>query len=309
LAWHDQWVSRRHWILFVVLAAAWGAPYLFIKVAIRDLDPATLACARLAIGAAVLMPLAGADALRALRGRLPQLALLGAVEMAGPLWLIGAGERHLSSSLTGVLVASAPLFVALLALRFDPEERATGVRLAGLVIGIVGVAVLLGLEVQGSALAGAMVLLAALGYGIGALWLKRFSDLNSFAVMGTAMAAAATLLLPVAVLKAPASAPGAGPLAATVVLGVVCTAAGFGLFARLLRAVGASRASTVAYVAPIFSVFFGIVFLDEGVHASMLAGLALILAGSWLSADGRLPRRGALRRAPSRALGYGVRSP
>jgi drug/metabolite transporter (DMT)-like permease len=302
-------VSRRHWTLLLVLAAAWGAPYLFIKIAIRDLEPATLACVRLAIGAAVLLPIAGAEALRALRGRVRELALLGAVEMAGPLWLIGAGERHLPSSLTGVLVASAPLFVALLALRFDSEERATGARLAGLLTGILGVALLLGLEVRGSAVSGAMVLVAAFGYGVGALFLKRFAGLEPFAVMGAAMAAASVLLLPVAVVEAPAHWPGAGPLAATVVLGVLCTAAGFALFARLLRAVGASRASTVAYVAPVFSVIFGTVFLGERLRPIMLAGLALILAGSWMSVDGRLPRLGTRRRAPSPELRYGVRSP
>jgi drug/metabolite transporter (DMT)-like permease len=306
---HDRRVTRRQWILFVTLAAAWGAPYLFIKVAIRDLEPATLACARLAIGAAVLLPLAGGAQLRALRRRLPELALLGAVEMAGPLWLIGAGERHLSSSLTGVLVASAPLFVALLALRFDAEERSGGARLAGLVAGILGVSLLLGLEVKGSALSGAMVLLAAFGYGVGALWLKRFSEIEPVAVMGGAMAAAAVLLAPAAALQAPSALPAAGPLASTVVLGVICTAGGFALFARIVRSVGASRASTVAYVAPVFSVLFGTVFLGEHPRPSMLAGLALILAGSWMSADGRLPRPGTRRRVPGADLTYGVRSP
>jgi drug/metabolite transporter (DMT)-like permease len=303
-------VSRRHWILFAVLAALWGAPYLFIKVAVRDLDPATLACARLAIGAAVLLPLAWRE-LSALRGRLGALVALGAVEMAGPFWLIGAGERHLSSSLTGVLVSSAPLFVALLALRVDREERATGARLAGLVVGIVGVALLLGLEVRGSAVAGGMILLAGLGYATGALSLKRFGGVEPIAVVGGAMAAAALLLAPVAILRAPSSWPPAGALASTAALGVLCTAGGFALFALLVRSAGAGRASTVAYLAPVFSVLFGVVFLSEGVRPSMLAGLALILAGSWMAADARLPRRrpGAVRAAPGNELTYGVRSP
>lgn len=297
-AWHAHEVGRRHLILFIVLAAAWGAPYLFIKVAIRDLEPATLACARLAIGAAVLLPLAGRDLL-ALRGRLLALVGLAAVEMAGPLWLIGAGERHLSSSLTGVLVASAPLFVALLALWFDREERATGSRLVGLMLGIVGVTVLLGLEVKGSALSGAMVLLAGFGYGVGALWLKRFAGIEPTAVMGAAMAAAALLLVPAAVLEAPSHWPPAGALGSTAVLGIVCTAGGFALFGRLVRSVGAGRASTVAYVAPVFSVMFGTIFLSEQLRPSMLAGLALILLGSWLAADGRLPRRRATVPVPA----------
>ena len=278
-------------------------------MAIRDLDPGTLACVRLAIGAAVLLPLAGTEALRALRGRLREVALLGAVQMAGPLWLIGAGERHLASSLTGVLVASAPLFVALLAVWFDAEERATGARLAGLLTGILGVALLLGLEVRAARAPGAMVLLAAFGYGVGALWLKRFAGLEPLAVMGSAMAAGAVLLLPAAAAGAPAGWPGAGPLAATVVLGVLCTAAGFALFARLVRAVGASRASTVAYVAPVFSVIFGTVFLGERLRPSMLGGLALILAGPGCrpTAGCRGSGRAGAPRAPSSATACGRR--
>jgi drug/metabolite transporter (DMT)-like permease len=297
-------MSRRHWILFVALAAIWGAPYLFIKVAIEELSPVTLACARTAIGAAVLLPMAArTGALGALRGRLGALAVLAAVEMALPLSLIGAGERHLPASLTGVLVASAPLFVALLALWLDREERATGVRLAGLVIGIAGVALLLGLDVRGDILAGAMVLLAGLGYACGALWLQRhFGTVDATAVMGGGMALAALLLAPAAVVTGPAAWPSAGTLGATVALGVVCTAAGFRLFAVLLKAVGAGRASTVAYLAPAFSVLFGVALLGEPLRASMLAGLALILAGSWLAADGRLPRPGLATR-PARLSG------
>jgi drug/metabolite transporter (DMT)-like permease len=264
-------VSRRHWLLFVVLAAIWGAPYLFIKIAIEDLSPAALACTRTAIGAAVLLPLAArAGALGALRARLGALAALAAMEMAGPLWLIGAGERHVSSSVTGVLIASAPLFVALLALRVDHEERADGRRLVGLLVGIVGVALLLGLELGGdgqAALGGAMILLASFGYAWGALWLKRrFSDVEATAVMGGAMAISAVLLLPAALATA-SSAPSAATLGATAVLGVVCTAAGFLLFATLLRAVGAARSSTVAYLAPGFSVLFGVAFRGEALTA------------------------------------------
>src|ERR671923_2747695 len=134
-------MSARAWAAFAAVSALWGMPYLFIKVAVDDgVSPALLAWVRVVLGAAVLLALARrAGVLAALRGRGRWIAVFGVVEIAVPFPLIAAGEQHVSSSLAAIIIAAAPLFVALLALRYDAEERVTGTRLAGLVLGLAGV--------------------------------------------------------------------------------------------------------------------------------------------------------------------------
>jgi drug/metabolite transporter (DMT)-like permease len=269
---------------------------MFIKIAVRDLSPAMVAWSRIALAAIVLVGLAASQGvLGEMRGRAPMLALLAAVQIAGPFLLISAGEVEISSSLAGILVTSTPLFTALLAIWVDHEERSQGLRLGGVLLGVVGVAVLLGVDLSGSGnelLGGLAVVLAGLGYAIGALLVKhRFSDVAPIGVAAWVMVASTAWLTPAAVVTFPASAPDLGPLASVVVLGVVGTGVAFAIFYRLLARVGPARTWVLTYLAPGFAVIYGATLLGETITVATLAGLALILIGSWLAAEGRLPTR------------------
>jgi drug/metabolite transporter (DMT)-like permease len=292
-------MDRRSWLMLLALAAIWGASYMFIKIAVRDLSPAMVAWSRIALAAIVLVALAGAGgALGGLRGRARFVVLLGAVQIGGPFLLISAGEEEISSSLAGILVTSTPLFTALLAIWVDHEERSQGLRLAGVLLGVVGVAVLLGVDLGGSGnelLGGLAVVLAGLGYAVGALLVKHhLSDAPPLGVAAWVMVASTAWLTPVALATLPGSAPGPGPVASVVVLGVLGTGVAFAIFYNLLARVGPARTWVLTYLAPAFAVAYGAVLLDETITLATLAGLALILAGSWLAAEGRVPTR-ALR--------------
>ena len=282
-------MSARAWAAFAAVSVLWGIPYLFIKIAVDDgVSPVFLAWVRVVLGAAVLLTLAWRmGVLASVRGRWLWLAVFGVVEIALAFPLIAAGEQHVASSLAAILIAAAPLFVALLALRFDDSERVAGSRLAGLLIGFAGVVALVGIDVagQGDELLGAgAILLAALCYAIGPMVLKRhLGDLDPRASMGAALAVAAVALTPAVALDPPAEIPPAPAIAALVVLGLLCTAAAFALYATLVLEVGAGRAIVITYVAPVVAVIGGVAFLDERPGAGALAGLALILLGSWLA--------------------------
>ncbi|MQA75562.1 MAG: EamA family transporter [Solirubrobacterales bacterium] len=289
-------MDRRSWTLLLVLAAIWGASYLLIKIAVRDLSPVMVAWARIALAAGILVPLAARQgALRVPRASVWWLALLGISQVAGPFVLIGAAEEEISSGLAGTLVASAPLFTALLAIRFDAGERSTGLRLGGIVLGLAGVAVLLGVDLGGSGrelIAGLAVLLAGLGYAIGGFIAKRhFASVAPLGLAAWVVVAGAILLLPAAIATVPSEAPSLGPVASVVALGVVGTGIAFAIFYELIGTVGPARTFIVTYLAPGFAVVYGAAFLDERITAAILAGLALILAGSWLAAGGGLGRR------------------
>jgi drug/metabolite transporter (DMT)-like permease len=289
-------MDRRSWLLLLVLAAIWGASYMFIEIGLRDFSPAMVAWSRIALAALVLVGLAAASgALRGFGARWRVLALVGAVQVAGPFLLIAGGQEYISSSLAGILVTAAPLFTALLAIWVDHEERSQGLRFVGIVSGFVGVVVLLGLDLGGSGdelLGGLAVVLAAFGYAVGGFLVKlRLGDLPPIGVAAWVMLASVVLLAPAALFSTPADAPGLGPVAAVVVLGVVGTGVAFAIFYELIANVGPARAFIVTYLVPGFAVVYGATLLDEEVTLAMLAGLALILAGSWLAAEGRLPWR------------------
>jgi drug/metabolite transporter (DMT)-like permease len=207
--------------------------------------------------------------------------------------LIAQGEEEITSALAGILVASAPLFTALIAVRVDHEERSSGLRLVGVLVGFAGVGFLLGVDLGGSGaalLGGLMVVLASLGYAIGGFIVKhRLSDVPSVGMSTAVMVVASVMLLPAAIATAPEEAPGIGPLAAVAALGVLGTGIAFVIFYGLISSVGPARAFLVTYIAPGFAVGYGAAFLAEEVTLVTVIGLALILAGSWLAAEGRLP--------------------
>jgi drug/metabolite transporter (DMT)-like permease len=290
-------MSARAWSGFAALSLLWGVPYLFIKVAVDGgVSPAFVAWVRVVLAAAILLTLAArAGVLGSVRGHWRWLALYALFEIAIPFPLIAAGEQHVSSSLTAILIAAVPLFVALLAIRFDQAERASGRRLVGLLIGLAGVVVLMGIDVAGKRdemLGAAAILVAALGYAAGPMVLKRkFSHLDSRSAMGTSLAIAGVALTPFAALAPPKTLPDADVLASLAVLGIACTALAFVILAALITDIGPGRALVITYVNPVVAVALGVLILDERLGPGSAAGLLLIIAGSWLSTDGRLPPR------------------
>jgi drug/metabolite transporter (DMT)-like permease len=285
-------VSARGWVLFAAVSVIWGMPYLFIKIGVEELSPGFVAWSRVALAAAVLLPLAiRTGALRGLPLR--WLAAFAAVEIAIPFPLIGFGEQRISSSLAAILIAALPLVVSFLALRFDRAERPTRTRLAGMLVGLAGVIALVGIDIggRGAELLGAAAVLAAtIGYACGPLIVnRRLKGADPLGPVTAAMAIASIMLLPFGIGDFPTEVPQTDTLVAIVVLGLVCSAAAFLLFFRLIAEVGPSRATVITYVNPIVALALGVAVLGESVTAGATAGLLLILAGSWLATDGRLP--------------------
>jgi drug/metabolite transporter (DMT)-like permease len=247
------------------------------------------------LAALVLVPIAHSQgALAPLRPHGRVIVLLAVVQVAVPFLLITFGEKHVASSLAGILVASAPIFTALVAQRIDVDERSRGWGLVGVAVGMVGVALLFGIDLSGDAdtlFGGVLVLLASVGYAIGPFVLKRrLAGAEPSGVAASSMALAALLTLPAALADPPSSA-GTGPVLAILALGALGTGLAFLVFYTLIAEVGPARASLVAYIAPGFAVVYGVALLDESLTAGTVAGLALILCGSYLGAEGRLPWR------------------
>ena len=290
-------MNRRAWLLMSLLAALWGASYLFIKVALEDgLNPVFIVLARLALGALVLVPLAlRAGVLTHMRALSGPIVFVAIIQVVVPFVLITAGEQHISSALTGILVSAAPIFTALIAARFDDDERPHGVATAGVVMGIVGVVLLFGIDLSGDAQAlagGLMVLLATVGYAIGPLYIKhRLRGVAPVSIAASTMAAGTLVLAPFALFTLPGQMPDAQAIGAIVALGAGGTGIAFAIFYTLIADIGPGRASLVGYLAPGFAVFYGVTLLSEPLTVGSILGLLLILAGSWIAAEGRLPGR------------------
>jgi drug/metabolite transporter (DMT)-like permease len=292
-------VSSRHWTLLLFLASLWGASYLFIKIGLEDLPPAAVVFGRTLLAAGVLLPFAArTGGLTSLTDSWRPIAALAAVQVAGPFMLISIGEQEISSSLAGILVASAPIFTALLAIKLDDAERVHGWNLVGVAAGIVGVALLLGLDTgggSGAIVGGIFVVVASLGYALGSFLLKkRLSDRAPTGISGLAMAFSAVMTLPFVLIDPPEAMPGAGSLAAVAALGIFGTGVAFGLFYTMIAQVGPTKASLVAYIAPGFAVIYGVLLRDESFTAATAAGLLLIVGGSYLAAQGAFWRRSAV---------------
>jgi drug/metabolite transporter (DMT)-like permease len=285
-------MSPRGWILFAAVSVVWGVPYLFIKLAVEDLTPGFVAWSRVMLAAVILLPIAWrTGALRGLPVR--WLAGFALFEITVPFFLIAFGEVRVSSSLAAILIATVPLVVAALALRFDRDERPTRSRFIGMLIGLVGVVALVGIDVGGrvTELVGALAVLGgAIGYAIGPLIAKRhLTSGDPLGPVAGSLGIAAVMLLPFAIAGLPTQAPDTEAVASVAVLGLVCTAVGFLLYLSLIGEVGPSRATIITYVNPVVALALGVAILDEQVTGAMAAGLLLILAGSWLSTDGRVP--------------------
>lgn len=279
-------MTRRYLPMLVLLALVWGSSFMFIKVAVRDLDPATLVLGRLGVAAvtlAVIVPLllGGARAtLAEVRGHWPWLAVVGLLNTAVPFWLLSWGETRIDSGLASIIQASVPIFNALLAFGFFHEQRVTGRSLVGVAVGFVGVALLVGAQPHAKILGAIAVVGMATCYAAGGLLTKHhLSEVRPQAVaLGTTLVAAVAML-PTGIAFAPRHVPGWEPVASVVFLGVVGTAVAYLLFYTIIAGAGAGYASLVTYLVPPVALAYGVVFLHESIGWPAVVGLVLILAG------------------------------
>ena len=300
---------NRYWALIGVLAAVWGASYLFIKVAVEGgLEPAPLMCARATIAAVVLLgylarTMGARRAVFELRGSWRQWVAIGTIANAVPFWLVAWGEKHVDSGIAAVAQSTVPLFTILLGLRFLPHEPLSRAQLAGFGLGLVGVAALTGGHPGGGAwaVAGTLaVVLSSLAYSCGTVIGQRSVTSTPGPVLATgAMLAAAVTLLPFAILERPTAMPDGDALLSLLALALVGTALAQLVLYRTIRLYGGRRMSLVTYLMPGFALAYGAVLLDEPITGSVLAGLGLILAGVALGSGAARPARAKPAEAPA----------
>jgi drug/metabolite transporter (DMT)-like permease len=291
--------------MLVVLALIWGSSFMFIKVAVRELDPATLILGRLALAAltlAIVVPLAVGTrtTLEQLRLHWRWLAVVGLLNTAVPFWLLSWGETRIDSGLASIIQASVPIFNAVLAFAFFHEQRVTRQMLAGIAVGFAGVALLVGAQPEAKMLGALAVVGMAVCYALGGLLTRRhLGEARPHVVaLGTA-AIAAVAVAPVGVLRAPDDMPGWKTWASVAVLGVLGTALAYLLFFTIIAGAGAAYAALVTYLVPPVALAYGAIFLDESVGLAALGGLVLIFAGVALGT--RVPRRRPARGSGSEA--------
>ncbi|WP_232668397.1 DMT family transporter [Pseudonocardia sp. TRM90224] len=284
-------MSVRAWSWLLLLSAIWGASFLFISIALESFGPAVVAAGRTGGAALLLAPLAWRRR-AALAGRWRAVVVVATFQLAVPFLLIGIGQRGVDSGLTGILISTQPIWMVLIAAGIG-LGRPNALSVAGIVIGLAGVAALVGLPGAGAQAdpAGiAMIMAAAVCYGLGMVLVRRLlPGVNPIAITGATMAVSTVVLAPFAVASLPAQPPTFSAVAALVVLAAVCTAAGFVIYNRLIGEVGAQRASLVAYLSPPFAVAYGATVLAEPVGVGSVVGLALVLLGSWACARGSRP--------------------
>jgi drug/metabolite transporter (DMT)-like permease len=314
-------MTRRGWLLFAAMSVIWGVPYLMIRVAVRELSPATLVGARTALAALILLPLAARQ--RQLR-QLPRvwapLLAFTAIEIVVPWYLLAKAETRLTSSLTGLLIAGVPLVGALVTTFTGARERHGARRWAGLLIGLAGVAALVGLDVHGAeALSVVEVAGVAVCYAVGPIILSRWlADEPPLGVVAASLALAALFYLPLAVASLPSSVPSTDVTLSVVGLAALCTAVAFLLFFALIAETGPVRATVITYVNPAVAALVGVTVLGERFTVGMAIGFALVLAGSILAtvstrerAAAAEPRRPAAREGapaePGTAVGGRLR--
>lgn len=283
----DPRMTLRAWLAFAALGVVWGLPYLLIKVALDGIAPLEVAWWELTIGAVVLMPLARArGALADVRPHWKPIGALALLQLAVPSSLIPISEQWIRSSLAGVLAATAPLLIALLGPLFGAQERFGAQRVAGLLMGFLGVVVLLGFDApRGAQWIGLVcMLLAALAYALAPLVIQRYlHGADGLGPCAVSLTIASLLLCPAGLRFFPRSLPAGRAIACLVALGAVCTASGMLLYFLLIKEAGAARAGVVKYVSPVVAALLGAVVLGEAFPFSSIVGMILILSGSWFA--------------------------
>lgn len=287
-------MTRRGILLFSSMCLIWGIPYFLIRIAVSEISPAMLVFARTGIGALILMPVVLArGGLRGIGRRWIAVLAFMAAEVGGPWFFLFSAEQRISSSLAGLLISCVPLIGILVAPLFGNREKIGPVGLAGLALGLVGVAAIVGLDFHASDTTALLeIALVALGYALGPAILGRWlRGVPSVSVIGISLAACAVLYAPLAAAQWPHAVPSAGVLVSVGVLAVVCTAAAFLLFFALIEEIGPVRATVITYVNPAVAALAGVAVLQEAFTPGMGIGFVLVLAGSVLATRRRQPAR------------------
>jgi drug/metabolite transporter (DMT)-like permease len=295
-------MTRRGLLLFAAMCVIWGIPYLLIRVAVRELEPVTLGFSRTMIAALLLLPIAAVRGdLRPLARRWLPILIFAVIEIVIPWFFLARAETELTSSLTGLLIAAVPLVGAVVTTLTGERERHGARRWAGLCVGMVGVAAIVGLDVHGAgALPLAEVAIVAVCYAVGPIVLARWlSDAPPLGVIAAAIGIAALIYAPFAAFSLPDAIPGWKVSVSVLALGVICTALAFVVFFKLIAEIGPVRATVITYVNPAVAAVLGVAILSEHLTFGMGLGFALVLAGSVLATAARRERAPAPTEAPS----------
>jgi drug/metabolite transporter (DMT)-like permease len=287
-------VSRRAVLLFAALGIAWGIPYLLIKIAVGELDPAMVVFGRSAIGAVLLLPIAifRKRLMPVLRHWKPLLAYT-LVEIVLPWFFLSTAEERLPSSTAGLLLAAIPVVGVGVAVVMGRPARLSGGNWLGILLGTLGVAALVGLDVAGSDLiAVAQLGVVVIGYAFGPAILSRWmGDLPGIGVVAASLAIAAVIYIPVVSILGswPTAWPSAPVLGSVIALGVVCSALAFLLMFALIAEIGPMRMTTITYVNPAVAIVAGAIVLGEQITVWTIVGFVLVLGGSYLVTRKRAP--------------------
>jgi drug/metabolite transporter (DMT)-like permease len=292
-----QRFDGRAWLLFAAMAVLWGMPYLFISIAVESYSPPAVVAGRTLIGALLLLPFAlRQKALRPAFKKIGWVLLFGAIEMAGPFLLLGHAEQTIPSGMTGLLVATVPLFATLIAFAGGDRSVLSPARAIGLGVGFAGVFVIVagpGLAVQGGGglLAVGEVLLVALLYAIAPFVIAtKLRDVPSLGTITVSLFAVGIFYTPLALLTQHEM-PTLESTLSLVALAVLCTAVAFIVFFALIARVGPVRAPLFTYVNPVVAIALGTIVLGEPLTLGLLIGFPLVILGCWLAATGGLRPR------------------
>ncbi len=290
------------------MCVIWGIPYLLIRVAVAEVSPAVLVFIRTAVATVILLPFVlSGGGLRPIGRKWPYLLAFAGVEVAAPWFFLSSAEQQITSALAGLLVAAVPLAGVIIAAGFGNREYFGAGTMTGLLLGLVGVALIVGFDLPASSpLALAEMAGVVVGYALGPAILSRFlTGIPSVTVIGVALAACCVAYTPFAIAQWPHAALSLAALGSISVLAVLCTAVAFLLFFELIAEIGPVRSTVITYVNPAVAAVLGVTVLHESFTLGMGAGFALVLLGSVLST-----RRGTApedpRTAPERQPGQAV---
>ena len=279
-------MTRRGLLLFVAMCLIWGIPYLFIRIAVSELTPATLVFLRTGVAALVLLPIAvRRGGLRALLDKWRPLLVFSFIEVGIPWLALSSAEQQISSSLAGLLISAVPLVGTVIALLFGNRERIGPVNLAGLLLGLAGVAAIVGFDLRATGWVPLVEMaVVVVGYAVGpAILARHLSGLPSVSVIAASLAICAIVYAPLAAFQMPRSVPSTGVVASVAVLALVCTALAFLLFFALIAEIGPVRATVITDINPAVAALAGILVLHEMFTAGMGIGFVLVLVGSTLA--------------------------
>lgn len=295
-------MTRRGLILFLALGVAWGIPYMFIKIAVGELEPAMVVLARSGLAAILLVPLAAyrRELMPVLRRWKPMLAYT-IIEIVVPWGFLSSAEKHLPSSTAGLLLAAVPLAAVAVAFFVGRPATLSPLNWAGIAIGMLGVAALVGLDIGGSDLfAVGQMAFVVVGYALGpAILSKWIPELPGVGVVAVSLAGAAITYVPIVLLSGgwPTAWPSTPVIVSIVVLAVICSALAFLLMVALIAEIGPTRATTITYVNPAVAILAGVIVLHEPLTVWTVVGFVLVLAGSYLVTKRR--KDAAAETAPS----------